>query len=157
MLWTYAKDTKYGTEIKQKKSWQNQQNDLCAQRWLRSAWASAQSDQSSLSAWWNIGPLTTCWAHSEDCSNRADAQADLSLRWAHGHFVGFGLTMEQLCDDCHAGLPKNLSSILKFMRQPLFFIWAAARQNQQNDMCAQRLLRSAWASAQPDQSSLCAH
>ena len=26
--------------------WQNQQNDLCAQRRLRSAWASAQSDQS---------------------------------------------------------------------------------------------------------------
>ena len=25
-------------------SWQNQQNDLCAQQW--SAWASAQSDQS---------------------------------------------------------------------------------------------------------------
>ena len=27
-------------------AWQNQQNDLCAQRRLRSAWASAQSDQS---------------------------------------------------------------------------------------------------------------
>ena len=27
-------------------SWQNQQNDFCAQRRLRSAWASAQSDQS---------------------------------------------------------------------------------------------------------------
>ena len=25
-------------------SWQNQQNDLCAQQTLRSAWASAQSD-----------------------------------------------------------------------------------------------------------------
>ena len=32
--------------------------------------------------------------------------------------------------------------------------WATARQNQQNDMCAQRRLRSAWASAQSDQSSL---
>ena len=30
--------------------WQNQQNDLCAQRRLRSAWASAQSDQSSMCA-----------------------------------------------------------------------------------------------------------
>ena len=28
------------------KAWQNQQNDLCAQRRLRSVWASAQSDQS---------------------------------------------------------------------------------------------------------------
>ena len=27
-------------------SWQNQQNDMCAQRRLRSAWASSQSDQS---------------------------------------------------------------------------------------------------------------
>ena len=33
-------------------SWQNQQNDFCAQRTLRSAWASAQSDQSSLCAQW---------------------------------------------------------------------------------------------------------
>ena len=33
--------------------------------------------------------------------------------------------------------------------------WAAAWQNQQNDLCAQRKLRSAWASAQSDQSSLC--
>ena len=36
------------------------------------------------------------------------------------------------------------------------FIWAAWWQNQQNGMCAQRRLRSAWASAQCDQSSLCA-
>ena len=38
----------------------------CAQRWLRSAWASAQSDQSSLSAWKKLGSLATHWAHSED-------------------------------------------------------------------------------------------
>ena len=47
-------------------AWQNQRNNLCAQQRLRSAWASAQSDESSLSAWRNIGPLTTYWAHSED-------------------------------------------------------------------------------------------
>ena len=34
--------------------------------------------------------------------------------------------------------------------------WAASRQNQQNDLCAQRRLRLAWASTQYDQSSLCA-
>ena len=28
-------------------------------------------------------------ADSEDWSDWADAQADLSLRWAHTHFVGF--------------------------------------------------------------------
>ena len=38
---------------------------LCAQRRLRSAWASAQSDQSSLSAWRTVGSLATRWAHSE--------------------------------------------------------------------------------------------
>ena len=33
--------------------------------------------------------------------------------------------------------------------------WVTARQNQQNDMCAKCRLRSAWASAQSDQSSQC--
>ena len=33
--------------------------------------------------------------------------------------------------------------------------WATACQNQQNDLCAQRRLRSAWASAQSDQSQRC--
>ena len=35
-------------------------------------------------------------------------------------------------------------------------IWAASWQNQQNGMCAQRRLRSAWASVQSDQSLCCA-
>ena len=39
---------------------------LCAERRLRSAWASAQSDQSSLSAWRKLGFLATHSAHSED-------------------------------------------------------------------------------------------
>ena len=53
----------------------------------------------SLSAWRKLGSLATHWAHSEDWSDwadataktliRLDAQADLSLRWAHSHFVGF--------------------------------------------------------------------
>ena len=34
--------------------------------------------------------------------------------------------------------------------------WATSWQNQQNDMCAQQRLRSAWASAQSDQSLPCA-
>ena len=34
-------------------------------------------------------------------------------------------------------------------------IWAAAWQNQQNDLCAQRRLRSAWACAQSAQSLRC--
>ena len=47
--------------------------------------------ESSLSAWRNLGSLATHWAHSEDSdqTGQIDAQADLSLRCAHTHFVGF--------------------------------------------------------------------
>ena len=83
-------------------SWQNQQNDCVpsedsdqpghppslippSQRRLRSV--------RMKKAW----ILATYWAHSEDSdqpghplwSDWADAQADMSLRWAHNHFVGF--------------------------------------------------------------------
>ena len=47
-------------------SWWNQQNGMCAQQRLRSAWTYAQSDQSSLSAWRKLGSLATHWAQSED-------------------------------------------------------------------------------------------
>ena len=60
---------------------QNQQNDG-TQRRLRSAWASVQSDQSSLSTWRNIGPFTY-WAHWKLWTDWVDAQGDLSLRWIH--------------------------------------------------------------------------
>ena len=39
---------------------------LCAKRRLRSAWASAQSDQFSLSEWRKRGSLATYWVYSED-------------------------------------------------------------------------------------------
>ena len=39
---------------------------LCTQRRLRSAWASTQSDQSSLSAWRKLSSLATHWVHRED-------------------------------------------------------------------------------------------
>ena len=45
--------------------------------------------ESSLCAWRQLGSLATHSAHSEDWSDWADAQADLSLRWAHTYFVGF--------------------------------------------------------------------
>ena len=51
---------------------------------IRPVWS-----ESSLSAWRKHGFLATHWAHSEDWSDWADAQADLSLRWAHNHIVGF--------------------------------------------------------------------
>ena len=55
---------------------------LCAQRRLRSAWAS------SLSSWRDLGSLATHWAQWRLWSDWADAQAD-SLKWSHTHFVGF--------------------------------------------------------------------
>ena len=77
-------------------SWQNQQTGMCAQRRLRWAWASAQSDQSlrclheeMKKAWFLSYPLSTqrtlirLWAHSELWFDWADAQADLGLRWTH--------------------------------------------------------------------------
>ena len=45
---------------------QNQQINLCAQQRLRSAWASAQSDQSLLSAWRNLGSLAILRVDRED-------------------------------------------------------------------------------------------
>ena len=39
---------------------------VCTQRWLRSAWVSNQSDQSSLSVWRNLGSIAAHWAQSED-------------------------------------------------------------------------------------------
>ena len=39
--------------------------------------------ESLLSAWRNLGPLATHWAHSKDWLDWADAQADLRLRCPH--------------------------------------------------------------------------
>ena len=59
------------------RSWQNQQNRMCAQTQIsldiHPFWS-----ESSLSAWWKLGSLAT---HAN-----ADAQADLRLRWAHTSF-----------------------------------------------------------------------
>ena len=66
-------------------AWQNQQNDLRAQWRLRSAWAPAQSYQSSLSAWRKLWTSAThrLWS----------AWHPLRLIWVFagrtGHFVGF--------------------------------------------------------------------
>ena len=62
------KRLKWNTVIAKMKwaaSWLNQQNGMCIQWRLRSTWASAQSDQSSLSAWRKLGSFATHWAHSE--------------------------------------------------------------------------------------------
>ena len=67
---------------------QYKQNETCARRKHRSAWASAQSDQSSLCIQWVATDPRFRRADSELWSDRVDAQVDLSLHLA-GHFVGF--------------------------------------------------------------------
>ena len=52
---------------------------------IRPVWS-----ESSLSAWRKLGSLATQWAHSEDSDQTGQMpRVDLSLRWAHTHFVGF--------------------------------------------------------------------
>ena len=51
---------------------------------IRPVWS-----ESSLSAWRKLWSLATHWAHSEDWSDSADAQAELRVSWAHCHFVVF--------------------------------------------------------------------
>ena len=128
-------------------SWQNQRND-CA--------PSEDSDQpghpSSLIRVFAVR-MKKPWVLSYPSSAQrrlwsdwADVQADLSLGWAHSHFVGFvvsWLKWKQRWATC-------LSVDFKVK-------WAAAWQNQQNYLFTQQRLRSAWASAKSDQSLCCQH
>ena len=86
-------------------SWQNQQNDLCAQRRLRSAWASVQSGQSRLCAQWATKESSFLHVDSQDWSDWANAQAALSLCWAHKPFYWFCHEAAQIVDEksrkCH--------------------------------------------------------
>ena len=77
-------------------AWQNQHNDLYTQQRLRSAWASAQSDQSA----WPSAQSAVCFMGSLGpnlssdgqwwlWSDWADAQADPSPRWVHRSFCWF--------------------------------------------------------------------
>ena len=62
---------------------------VCAQRRLRSACIRPGWSESSLSAWRKLRFLGTLKRIRILWSDWADSQADLSLRWAHTHFVGF--------------------------------------------------------------------
>ena len=70
---------------------------MCTQRRLRSAWASAQSDQFSQStiqffifkSHRNLSYLAIHWMQSKDWSDCADTHVDLILPWEPSHFVGF--------------------------------------------------------------------
>ena len=71
-------------------SWQNQQNDLCAQRRQISLGIHPVWSESSLSAWRKLGSLATYWAHSED-SDQTGWMSTLIWVFAgcKGHFVSF--------------------------------------------------------------------
>ena len=76
-------------------SWQKQQNGMCTQQRVRSAWASAAWPESSLSAWKKKSILSyPLSAQRILWSDWVDAQADLCLRLAHSYFVVF--VMRQL-------------------------------------------------------------
>ena len=62
---------------------------LCAQQRLRSAWASAQSDQSVRCQHEESFGTSSYFKLSKDWSDWVDDQADLSLRWAHLSFCWF--------------------------------------------------------------------
>ena len=71
-------------------SWQNQQNGICTKWRLRTAWA-------SICIQWVAKDPSFLHADSEDWSDRADAQADLSLRWAHMPFCWFWHEVAHFC------------------------------------------------------------
>ena len=63
---------------------------LCAQRRLRSAWASAPVwSESSLYAWRKLGSLATYWAHSKDSDLTGRMPRLIWVFAGRTHFVGF--------------------------------------------------------------------
>ena len=68
---------------------QNRQTYMCAQPTLRSAWASAQSDQSSLCPQWVAKGPRFPYGDGADWPEWAYAHANLSLHWTHWLFCWF--------------------------------------------------------------------
>ena len=110
-------------------TWQNQQNE-CA--------PSEDSDQPGIRSVWSESSRCTqlvakdprfLQADSEDWSVWADAQADLSLRWTHSHFVGF--VMSRLIFSYKAWLtirnsfPTQLSNQWFIYYQLLYIPWVS--------------------------------
>ena len=89
-LWLRWSESSLGVKLIWTTTWQNKDNDMCAQRRLRSAWATAQSDHNLRCAWRNLVSLATHWAHSED-SDQAGRMPRLIWVFAGRtcHFVGF--------------------------------------------------------------------
>ena len=111
---------------------------------IRPVWS-----ESSLSAWRNLGPLATHWAHSED--------SDPTGRIPRLIWVFAGRTLILLVLSCRGSYSLTVSFVLltTLTLYRFCYMWAASWQNQPNDLCAQRRLRSAWTSAQSNQSLRC--
>ena len=80
----------WGWKIRRSPWWQNQQNELCAQRRLRSAWESTQSNQSlhCAPALWVAKDPNPLLLDSVVSDKLGGCPADLRLRWAVNSFVG---------------------------------------------------------------------
>ena len=86
LLWHWYRDLLL---VKWARAWQNQQNALCTQRRRRSAWASAQSDQSSLGALLVSKDPNILQADSEDWLDWAMPRLIWVFAGCTGHFVVF--------------------------------------------------------------------
>ena len=87
---------------------------------IRPVWSESSSDQpgicpvwseSSLLAWRKLGCSATYWVHSELWSDQADAQADLSLRWAHRSFCWFYCEVAHIMCMC-------ITTMFSFINEP---------------------------------------
>ena len=150
---------------------------------IRPVWS-----ESSLCAQWVAKDLRFLHADSEDWSDWADAQADLSLRWAHSRIVDFVIVTAQFFLNDYKWLIMAVPVFgsvrsFRFQLHTLVFVFfcifsslklltkdflihvhvshacVVCANKLSRDMakptkwvCAQRRLRSAWASAQSDQS-----
>ena len=112
---------------------------LCAQRRLRSVWASAQSDQTLRCALNGLlrGPKLSSSGQRRLWSYWGDAQADLSIHWAHSHFFAFIMSrlMYTVCSERKTtSIPFYLSNLQR--------ISAGNQQNMSLIKCQKILTRS---------------
>ena len=77
-------------------AWQNQETDVCTHRRLRPAWAFAQSDQSSLSAWRSIGTFGYPSSAQRRLISLVRCPGWSCLRWVHRSFCWFCYAVAQI-------------------------------------------------------------
>ena len=91
---------------------------LCAQRRLRSTWASVWPE-SLLSAWWNLGLLPTHRAHSED-ADQIGRMPKLIWVFAARTLVFVGFVMSWLILNC------NWRTQIQVIEHSFFTVWNPA-------------------------------